>query len=161
MNAIGNQLPPGSVQTYMRKHAKTLKSVKIVENLRWLPHKKQRKIEHVHLVLNKNNALNRADRTIQIPENEHILEPICLVEAVRAVFKKLRNLWKSVKIAENHRCIQYPTKIIEKSCFEHVSVVLSTMMWFPRPDRFWSRTANTLPQTSKFYGFWSENCSDP
>ena len=72
MNAIWNQLPPGSVQTYMRKHAKTLKSSRIVESLRWIPHKKSTKNRARPGCTLQNKALNRADRTIQIHENKRI-----------------------------------------------------------------------------------------
>ena len=87
------------------------------------------------------------------------LEAIRFLEAVRTVCKNCEicgNPSKSQKILD-----EYPTKIIEKSCFEHVSMALSKIMWFSRPERFWSRSGNTLPQVPKFCGFWSENCSDP
>ena len=54
------------------------------------------------------------------------LEPIRLLEAVRTVCENCEiyeNPLKSQKILD-----QYPTKIIEKSCFEHVSVLLSKIM---------------------------------
>ena len=86
------------------------------------------------------------------------LEANCILEAFKSMCKNMEKHWnprKSSKIID-----EYPTKIIEKSCFEHVSVALSKIMWFSRPERFWSRSGNTLPQAPKFCGFWSENCSD-
>ena len=66
------------------------------------------------------------------------------------------NPWKSSKILD-----EYPTKIDEKSRFEHVQVTLCKKAWFSRPERFWSRSGNALDQAPKFHGFSSENCSDP
>ena len=66
------------------------------------------------------------------------------------------NSWKPSKILD-----EYPTKIYEKSCFEHVKVTLRRKAWFSCPERFWPRSGNTLPQAPKFCGFWFENCSDP
>ena len=54
------------------------------------------------------------------------LESIRLLEAVRSVCENCEiceNQSKSLKILD-----QYPTKIIEKLCVEHVSVVLSKIM---------------------------------
>ena len=49
--------------------------------------------------------------------------------------QKWWNLWKSVKIDENPRCVPY--KIDEKSGFEHAQVTLCKKAWFSRPERFW------------------------
>ena len=78
----------------------------------------------------------------------------------------IRTMRKNVEIRENLRksskiLDEYPTKINEKSCFEHVQVTLCKITWFSRPERLWSRSSNTLPQSPKFNGFWPENCTNP
>ena len=49
----------------------------------------------------------------------------------------------------------------ENPRFEHVQVTLCKKSWFSCPERFWPRSGNTLHQSSKFRGFWTENKSDP
>ena len=87
------------------------------------------------------------------------LEAIHDLEAFKSMHKnswKTRNLRKSTKILD-----EYPTKMHENSCFEHVQVTLCKKSWFSCPERFWPRSGNTLHQSPKFRGFWTENWSDP
>ena len=98
-------------------------------------------------------------RLHQNPRKWTHLIAIRFLLAIRTMRKNVEireNLQKSSKILDD-----YPTKINEKSCFEHVQVTLCKITWFSRPERLWSRSGNTLPQSPKFCGFWPENCSDP
>ena len=81
---------------------------------------------------------------------------ICFLKAFKTMRKNdemCENPRKSPKILDG-----YPTKINEKSRFEHVQVTLCKKAWFSRPERFWSPSGNALHRAPKFRGFSFENC---
>ena len=95
---------------------------------------------------------------MQNPRKWAYPDAICLFEAFKTTQKNKAQSWnrrKSSKILDGE-----PSKVREKSRFEHGQVTLCKIPWFSCSERFWPRSGNTLHQSPKFRGFWTENWSD-
>ena len=149
MNAIWSDLPPGSIQNDAQKCWNLWKSVKIVENPRWVPYKNRWKITfwpRPGYTLQKSVIFTFG--ALLITFRQHFAPSIELSWIfTRKLFGSIWNLenervwkrfasWKRakrcakmmkyVKIRENHRKSSMSTlqKLYEKCSFDHVQVTL-------------------------------------